>query len=106
MLARREIENYLLDFDVLEAFYASRGTLLRANYDAIVTDIYCQDLKAGQTIRQLKILCAEGQKSNIDFKKALAAYLPGTQAHRELTTEIFNHLPAAVTPALTDVATQ
>lgn len=90
MLTRREIENYLLDFDVLAAFYTSKGgTLSRADYNAIVTDIAGQDLKVGQTISQLKALCAEGQKTNADFKKVLAAYVQVTSVYQELRTAIF-----------------
>lgn len=107
MLARREIENYLLDFDVLAAFHSTKGgTLSRADYDAIVTDIVSQDLKTGQTISGLKALCAEIQKTNTDFKKALAVYLRGTPAHGELTAAIFNKLPANVAAVSTVVATQ
>ena len=107
MLARREIENYLLDFDVLAAFYASKsGALSRADYDTIVTDIGCQDLKTGQTISQLKALCAEGQKTNTDFKKALAAYVRGTPAHGELRAVIFSEFPADIAAVPTVVATE
>jgi len=107
MLARREIENYLLDFDVLAAFYSAKsGTLSRADYDAIVTDIVSQDLKTGQTISGLKALCAEVQKTNTDFKKALAAYVRGTPAHGELMTAIFKELPANAAAAPTVVATE
>lgn len=90
MLARREIENYLLDFDVLAAFYASKGgTLSRADYNAVVTDTARQDLKMGQTISQLKALCGEGQMTNTDFKKTLAVYVQGTSVYQELRTAIF-----------------
>lgn len=107
MLARREIENYLLDFDVIAAFYAVKGgALSRADYDAIVTDIVSQDLKTGQTISGLKALCAEGQKTNTDFKKALAAYVRGTPAHVDLKTAIFEELLANGAAVPTVVATQ
>lgn len=106
MLARREIENYLLDFDVLAAFCSSKSEALsRTDYDAIVTDIVSQDLKVGQTIHQLKVLCAEPQKTNADFKKALAAHVRGTAAHRELRVAIFPESPADVAAASTVLAT-
>lgn len=94
MLMRREIENYLFDFDVLEAFCIANGwTLSRKDYDAIVTDIVSQDLKAGQIIDRLKALCAETQKTHADFKLALAAYVRRTTIHAELKNVIFSALP-------------
>ena len=96
----------MLDFDVLAAFCASKSTALsRADYDAIMTDIGSQDLKAGQTTSQLKVLCAEGQKTNNDFMKALAAYVQGTSAHGELRTAIFPEYLANVVAAPIAVAT-
>lgn len=107
MLVRREIENYLFDFEVLAAFFASKGgTLSRADYDAIVTDIGCQDLKAGQVISQLKGLCTEGRNTNIDFKKALATYVQGTRAHEELIAIVFPKIPENVVAAPTVVPAQ
>lgn len=89
MLSRREIENYLFDFDVLAAFCASKGDVLsRADYDVIVTNVGSQDLKMGQVTSQLKVLCAEVHMTNNDFKKALAAYVQGTLAYEELRADI------------------
>jgi hypothetical protein len=107
MLGRREIENYLLDFDVLAAFCSSKSeTLSRTGYDAIVTDIALQDLKVDQTIRQLKALCSESQKTNLEFKKALAAHVRGTPAYLELKTVIFPESVANVAAPSTAVAAQ
>jgi predicted ATPase len=99
MLARREIENYLLDFDVLAAFCGFKGMVLsRADYEAIVTDITGQDLKVGQTIRQIRMLCAEKDKTNIEFKKALAEYVRETSVYLELRNVIFpKHPPDGTT---------
>ena len=91
MLVRREIENYLLDFAVLEAFCGSKGKVLsHSDYDAIVIDIVGQDLKMGQTIREIRTLCGEGQMTNIEFKKALAKYVRGTSVYVELRNVIFS----------------
>ncbi|MDO8501007.1 MAG: AAA family ATPase [Gemmatimonadaceae bacterium] len=107
MLVRREIENYLLDFDVLTAFCASKGKpLSRTDYDAIVTEIVGQDLKAGQTISQLKAFCDERQKTNADFKKALAEHLRGTSVHGELRIAIFPEAPATAASTPTVASTQ
>lgn len=107
MLMRREIENYLLDFEVLEAFCAANSrTLSRADYDAIVTNIVDQDLKTGQTISLLKALCAETQKTHADFKLALAAHVRGTAIHSELRTVIFPARVVNATGAPTVFATR
>lgn len=105
MVARREVENYLFDFDVLRAYCAAKSrTIERTAYDAIVTDVKMQDLKAGQTTATLKNLCGEPQMSNAAFKEALGPYLRGTAAYAELETAIFAATfpattgPAAVTP--------
>jgi predicted ATPase len=96
MLKRREVENYVFDFDVLYAYCASKGVALdRSSYDAIVADIAMQDLKAGQTTAQLKRLCGDAAMSNANFKQALAPHLPGTVAFDELEVVIFGSSPIA-----------
>jgi hypothetical protein len=90
MLLRHELENYVFDFAVVEAFCRSRGqTLDRTAYDAIVENIDTQDLKAGTTTAQLKTLC--GFTGNNDgFKKALAPFIrQSTSAYAELEQCIF-----------------
>ena len=90
MLNRREVENYIFDFDVLKAYCASRGRVLdRVRYDAIVTDVAMQDLKAGHTTATLKELCGDAAVSNAKFKLALAPHILGTRAFDELEAAIF-----------------
>lgn len=96
MLSRREIENYLFDFDVLYAYCASRSLPLdRAGYDAIITNVVTQDLKAGQTTARLKGLCDDSAMSNADFKQALARHIRGTDAFNDLEASIFGKPPTA-----------
>lgn len=78
MLLRREIENYLMDFDVLQAYCCSNGlTISRSDYDGYVQDISMQDLKSGQTIEHLKELCECAHLTNDEFKKLLAPFVRG-----------------------------
>lgn len=75
MLLRHEVENYVLDFCVLDAYCKSNGqTIEKTAYDAIVQNINSQDIKAGSTTAQLKALCGY-TKSQDDFKKALAPFM-------------------------------
>lgn len=97
MLVRREIENYIFDFDVLIAYCKSKGCALDRNaYDRIVTDVRMQDLKAGQTIASLKGLCGEQHMTNANFKRALAPYIRETTAFSDLDTVIFGAPSSAV----------
>lgn len=101
MLARREIENYLFDYEVLHAYAQSKArTTDKAAYDTIVTDVRMQDLKAGQTTANLKALCGEPQMTNAAFKKALAPFITGTAAYTELETAVFNVIPPTTPAAL------
>jgi energy-coupling factor transporter ATP-binding protein EcfA2 len=105
MLGRREIENYIFDFEVLNAYCASKGLALdRGSYGAIVTNLAMQDLKAGQTTASLKKLCAESAMSNADFKQVLARHIRGTSAFDDLDAAIFGtalaSAPALALPAI------
>lgn len=102
MLTRHEIENYLLDFCVLEAFCKSKGSGIdRAAYDAIVHDISTQDLKAGNTTLQLKQLCG-CTASHEEFKKLLAVFLRGCPSvYSDLAQCIFQAHSAAPVTATT-----
>lgn len=87
MLPRREIENYLFDFDVVQSLARSRDCDLdRAAYDEIVTDIAHQDLKP--TVQRLMRLCRH-EGSAVEFRRALASHVRGTEAFRELSTAIW-----------------
>lgn len=96
MLARREVENYIFDFDVLNAYCQSVGIALsRAEYDLVVYDIATQDLKAGQATASLKRMCDCLALSNADFKRSLAPHVRGTEAFSELEAAIFGTPSAA-----------
>jgi len=96
MLTRREIENYLLDFEVLSGYCAGKGrTIDRADYDAIVSDVLIQDLKMGDVTHRLKSLCGEGALAHDGFKRALAPFVPGTAALADLKRAIFSDPLAA-----------
>ncbi len=88
MLLRREIENYLFDKEVLEAFCISSGaTFDEARYDAAVTDIVNQDLKPIQ--QQIQACC--GSAVSMDaFKRSLSQHIaPTTAAYIELERLVF-----------------
>jgi predicted ATPase len=74
MLVRREIENYLADFAVVDAFCKSKGQTLSADdYAKLVHDIGKQDLD-GKTIVALKQLCGVASAlTNDEFMKQLAS---------------------------------
>ena len=90
MLNRREIENYLFDFDVISKFMIANGqTLDKQKYSVLVENINLQDLKAGQTAQLLKQLT--GYSGDLkSFKRDLAAYVTlDTSAYQELKNCIF-----------------
>ena len=91
MLVRQEIENYLLDYNVLEHYCSSKERVIeRTDSDALVTDLVAQDLKADNTTHGLKVLCGEAAMTNDAFKRALASHLvSGTATYRELEELIF-----------------
>lgn len=89
MTRRMELENYLLDFEVLAAYCTAKGTTLDAvQYNALVTNIQTQDLKANNTTQDLKKLCGVSM-SHDAFKRALAPFVRGTTAYTELEADIF-----------------
>lgn len=88
MLLRRELENYLFDREIVEAFSRHKGlTFDVSRYENAVSDIRNDDLKGTQQ----EILRSSGFQGNIvDFKRQLAAFLsPGTATYRELESAIF-----------------
>jgi len=80
MLERREIENYLFDSEILDRYVAAHGgTLDQTRYDQLVSDIAKQDLRAGQTLQQLKDLCGfDGTVQ--EFKLVLAPFITSETA--------------------------
>ena len=91
MLGRREIENYIFDPSVLQEHCVQHGRELdQVAYAGIVTDIVAQDLKQGNTLRQLKEMC--GFEKNLDeFKRELAQHVVVNRSvYLELESCIFN----------------
>lgn len=90
MLERREIENYLFDFEILSALASAKGTTIdSAAYDALVSDIQTQDLKENSTMHNLQQLIG-ARGSVTDFTLELAEFiLPQTQVYKELSSVIF-----------------
>lgn len=84
MLGRREMENYLYDYEILQKInHVDAG-----QYRGIVTDINEQDVKAaGFRLRQI---CGRDQESEVIFKRSLAALVtPDTGTYIELKRTIF-----------------
>ena len=91
VLKRWEIENYLFDKEVLQAFCKGESFQFdESAYDAFVTDIYDQNLK--DETGRIKNIC--NLKSSIDsdtFKILISGYLkPGMAAYTELEACIFD----------------
>ncbi|OKP79623.1 hypothetical protein BTE77_05820 [Ensifer adhaerens] len=91
VMKRFELENYLYDKDVLQAYCTANGLSFDSvSYDAFVTDLVNQDVK-GHTGR-IKNIC--GIKSNVNseiFKVSLAEYLTQEMsAFSELKACIFD----------------
>ena len=88
MLARREIENYLFDKEVLRHYCASKNvTFNEAEYNKVVNNVNEDDLKPVQ--QKIKESCF--YKGTVgDFKIELAEFItPGTSVYRELKGCIF-----------------
>jgi energy-coupling factor transporter ATP-binding protein EcfA2 len=88
MLNRHEIENYLFDKEVLQAFCVGRGVVFdEARYDAVVNDTLSQDLKPVQQAIQASCGFVGAVP---DFKRQVGAALrPGMDAYRNLEASIF-----------------
>jgi len=87
MLKRKEIENYLFDFEILSSQYT---LIAREEYDAIISDINNGNVK--DVVGQIMSLC--GITTGIDkqtFKKILSKKIvPGTTVYAELLECIFS----------------
>jgi len=88
MLSRHELENYLFDKEVLQAFCAGRGGAFdEARYDAAVNDVRMQDLKLVQ--QEIQAACAF-RGTMPEFKRALAsAFDPAFAVYQDLEASIF-----------------
>jgi hypothetical protein len=90
VLKRREIENYLYDKGVLQAYCIGEGLAFdEVSYDEFVTDIYNQNLK--DEANRIKNFC--GIKSSINaevFKLNLSNFIAkDTNVYRELRECVF-----------------
>lgn len=90
VLARREIENYLFDKEVLSAYCGANSFEFdESKYDGIVTDITNQDVKSFFT--DIKRICGIGFNMNEEkFKIELAKYIdPVMGVFKDLENCIF-----------------
>lgn len=85
MLERTEIENYLLDAEVLQKLCSTTGMAFDSTqYAQLVSDVRTDDLKRGQTIQKLALICGH-RGDNVSFKKKLATLVaPGSSVYSEL----------------------
>lgn len=87
MLERKEIENYLFDFEILLKLKPDLDIL---DYNLIVTDIKDENVKDKGA--EIKVLCGQGQVSLEDFKFNLASLVTSeTVIFRELERIILNN---------------
>ena len=86
MLNRKEIENYLLDFEIVTAAYPS---IAFEDYEKIVPDANASDVK--ELVSQVMSLCTGGGNiSKRDFLINLAKKVtPETKIYAEFQTAIF-----------------
>lgn len=86
MLKRKEIENYLFDYEVIKKAYPS---ITEENYKKIIED--CQHGEAKDSAGNLKELCAPGNRMNKeDFKIFLSQHITkGMNIYNELKECIF-----------------
>jgi hypothetical protein len=90
VLRRWEIENYLFEKEVLQAYCADTNQQFdEAAYDALVVDIVNQNLK--DDTAKIKSLCGiKGSVNPERFKLALSKYvLPSGDAYQDLVQSIF-----------------
>ncbi|MCE9508476.1 MAG: ATP-binding protein [Alphaproteobacteria bacterium] len=81
MLKRREIENYIFDFEILASAFPE---VTQDKYAQIVTNIVNDDVKA--KFAQIRELCGDNNLSRKEFSLILAKKIdPGTAVYQELT---------------------
>lgn len=87
MLKRRELENYIFDFEILSKEYPS---ITIEHYNPIITDISNDDIKL--KITELKTLCwVTASISKNWWKKLLAKHItPDTRTYQELKDILLN----------------
>lgn len=85
MLKRREIENYLYDFEIISKAYP---VVTQEKYNTLITDINNQNVK--DITSDVMTLCGLNNVSKNDFKNKLVSYLNGdTAVYQELKNLIF-----------------
>jgi hypothetical protein len=93
MLGRREIENYLYDKEVIDAFLAEKKMSMdTATYAGFISDVNVQDIKLGSTEADIKSYCGYSKDIN-EFKIELSNYIrPGMAVYNELKKSIFDNV--------------
>lgn len=92
MLSRYEIENYLYDKEVLNAYCVANGKEFNENmYDSIVSDVVLDDVKS--KTNDIKKCCGLDENINtVKFKLELAKMIvKETNVYKELKKIIFNN---------------
>lgn len=85
MLKRKEIENYLFDFEILKKY---KTDLDEEKYKKIISDIKEDDVK--NKTSEIKKLCGQEQISSEEFKKELSVCIKkDTEIYKELKELIF-----------------
>lgn len=86
MLERREIENYLIDFEMISKVYS---IIKKEDYEKIVQDIKNQNVK--DKTNEIMQLCGMSHISKEDFLKNLASVVTrDTKVYKALKKVIFN----------------
>ncbi|MFA4890890.1 MAG: AAA family ATPase [Candidatus Gracilibacteria bacterium] len=88
MLKRREIENYLYDFEILKKYY--RG-LKEEDYNKKITNIKTEDVEK-KSKKVMELCNISKNKKKKDFKSALGKLItPDTETYTELKKTIFEN---------------
>ncbi len=84
MLTRREIENYLFDFEIVSKF---KPHITKQQYDSVILDI---ESEVKSKAAELMALCGESQKGKEKFLLNLSLYItPETNVYADLKRCIF-----------------
>lgn len=86
MLKRREIENYLFDFEIISKKFP---LVMLEKHNEIVTDIENEDVK-GKTGEIMNLCGINNRMTGEEFKKGLALFIqPDTNIYKELEEIVF-----------------
>lgn len=87
MLKRKEIENYLLDFEIVRSAYQS---ITQEDHEAVIANIESGDVKA-KVSELMKLCLGGGCTSKRDFLLDLAKHIhPSTKVYAELKSIVFD----------------